>query len=179
MAAARGWWPAAWLPTGARLPLSLLVTGGALTAEQADAIYVRTNLLSNQTPPPWSPSSAELLHRVSAPRLSHPTAVTIPTPHARSTSAHPQTAGLGLTSCEVGRFLTVGSPSGGGDGRALIFVHIPQGLPFGLLQHDVSRPADAACRPERPSRRPLNVLSELHGRYMAVTLDFTRLSPFE
>ena len=37
-------------------------------------------------------------------------------------------AGLGLTTCEVGRFLTVGSPSGGGTGSALIFVHIPQGV---------------------------------------------------
>ena len=47
------------------------------------------------------------------------------------------TAGLGLTTCEVGRWLTMGSPSGGGDGHALIFTHIPQGLPFGLLQHDM------------------------------------------
>ena len=47
------------------------------------------------------------------------------------------TAGLGLTNCEIGRFLTVGSPSGGGDGSALIFTHIPQGLPFGLLTHDM------------------------------------------
>ena len=47
------------------------------------------------------------------------------------------TSGLGVTSCEVGRFLTVGSPSGGTDGRGLIFVHIPQGLPFGLLVHDM------------------------------------------
>jgi len=45
--------------------------------------------------------------------------------------------GLGLTSCETGRFLTVGSPSGGTNGHALIFVHIPQGLPFGLLVHDM------------------------------------------
>ena len=66
---------------------------------------------------------------------------------------------LGLTTCEVGRWLTVGStknsldtnpnpdpnsdwftsgsPSGGNDGRGLIFVHIPQGLPFGLLVHDM------------------------------------------
>jgi hypothetical protein len=35
-------------------------------------------------------------------------------------------SGLGLTTCEIGRWLTVGSPSGGGDGHALIFVHIPQ-----------------------------------------------------
>jgi hypothetical protein len=47
------------------------------------------------------------------------------------------TAGLGLTTCEIGRFLTVGSPSGGTNGDALIFVHIPQGLPFGLLTHDM------------------------------------------
>ena len=45
--------------------------------------------------------------------------------------------GLGLTACEAGRFLTMGSPSGGGTGAALIFVHIPQGLPFGLLVHDM------------------------------------------
>ena len=45
--------------------------------------------------------------------------------------------GLGVTSCEGGRFLTVGSPSGGSSGAALIFVHIPQGLPFGLLVHDM------------------------------------------
>ena len=44
------------------------------------------------------------------------------------------TSGSGLTSCEVGKFLTVGTPSGGG-GR--IFVHIPQGFPFGLLVHDM------------------------------------------
>ena len=47
------------------------------------------------------------------------------------------TMGLGLTTCETGRFLTMGSPSGGGTGSALIFVHIPQGLPFGLLVHDM------------------------------------------
>ena len=46
-------------------------------------------------------------------------------------------AGLGLTTCEVGRWLTMGSPSGGDDGSALIFTHIPQGLPHGLLQHDM------------------------------------------
>ena len=36
------------------------------------------------------------------------------------------TSGLGLTTCEIGRWLTMGSPAGGSDGRALIFVHIPQ-----------------------------------------------------
>ena len=49
------------------------------------------------------------------------------------------TAGLGVTTCEVGRWLTVGSPSGGGNGAALIFVHIPQGLPYGLLVQDMVR----------------------------------------
>ena len=47
------------------------------------------------------------------------------------------TAGLGVTTCEIGRWLTVGSPSGGGSGAALVFAHIPQGLPFGLLVHDM------------------------------------------
>eukprot|EP01051_Picozoa_sp_SAG22_P006147 SAG22_NODE_392_length_11210_cov_3.879669_8_plen_1389_part_00 len=47
------------------------------------------------------------------------------------------TAGLGLTTCETGRWLTMGSPAGGSDGRALIFVHIPQGMPYGLLVHDM------------------------------------------
>ena len=47
------------------------------------------------------------------------------------------TSGLGLTTCEVGRFLTAGSPSAGTTGDGLIFVHIPQGLPFGLLVHDM------------------------------------------
>lgn len=40
------------------------------------------------------------------------------------------TSGQGQTTCMVGRWLTDGSPSSG-DG--LIFTHIPQGLPFGLL----------------------------------------------
>ena len=42
--------------------------------------------------------------------------------------------GLGLTTCEAGRFLSMGSPSGGG---TRIFVHTPQGFPFGLLVHDM------------------------------------------
>jgi phage tail protein X len=47
------------------------------------------------------------------------------------------TAGLGLTTCEIGRWLTMGSPAGGSTGSGLIFVHIPQGMPFGLLVHDM------------------------------------------
>lgn len=42
--------------------------------------------------------------------------------------------GTGLTACESGKFLSLGVPSGGG-GR--IFVHTPQGYPFGLLVHDM------------------------------------------
>jgi hypothetical protein len=43
-------------------------------------------------------------------------------------------SGQGRTTCAVGRWLSDGSPSSG-DG--LIFVHTPQGLPFGLLVHDM------------------------------------------
>jgi hypothetical protein len=43
-------------------------------------------------------------------------------------------AGQGVTNCSVGRWLTDGSPSSGG---RLIFTHIPQGMPFGLLVHDM------------------------------------------
>jgi hypothetical protein len=43
-------------------------------------------------------------------------------------------SGQGNTSCAVGRWLTDGSPS---SGSHLIFTHIPQGLPFGLLVHDM------------------------------------------
>jgi hypothetical protein len=43
-------------------------------------------------------------------------------------------SGQGNTSCAVGRWLTDGSPS---SGSRLIFTHIPQGLPFGLLVHDM------------------------------------------
>eukprot|EP00966_Prymnesium_polylepis_P290083 6701240-Prymnesium_polylepis.1 len=43
------------------------------------------------------------------------------------------TSGLGLTNCTTGRFLGVGSPAGGGQ---RLFVHVPQGLPYGLLVHD-------------------------------------------
>ena len=46
------------------------------------------------------------------------------------------TAGQGVTACPVGKWLTMGSPSIGG-GSGLIFVHIPQGMPFGLLVHDM------------------------------------------
>ena len=42
--------------------------------------------------------------------------------------------GTGLTKCEAGKFLTIGTPSGG-NGR--IFAHTPQGYPFGLLVHDM------------------------------------------
>ena len=44
------------------------------------------------------------------------------------------TQGMGLTSCNSGRFLSLGVPSGG-NGR--MFVHIPQGFPYGLLVHDM------------------------------------------
>ena len=44
------------------------------------------------------------------------------------------TAGLGVASCPTGRFLGVGSPAGGG---SRLFVHTPQGWPFGLLVHDM------------------------------------------
>ena len=57
------------------------------------------------------------------------------------------TAGLGLTTCEVGRWLTVGSPSGGGSGNALMFVHVPQGLPFGLLVHDMVESIELGVEP--------------------------------
>ena len=57
------------------------------------------------------------------------------------------TAGLGLTTCEVGRWLTVGSPSGGGSGNALMFVHVPQGLPFGLLVHDMVESNEIGVQP--------------------------------
>jgi hypothetical protein len=43
-------------------------------------------------------------------------------------------SGQGNTSCAVGRWLTNGSPS---SGSHLIFTHIPQGLPYGLLVHDM------------------------------------------
>ena len=41
--------------------------------------------------------------------------------------------GAGLTSCNSGRFLSLGVPSGG----TRMFVHIPQGFPYGLLVHDM------------------------------------------
>ena len=44
------------------------------------------------------------------------------------------TQGEGLTTCNSGRFLSLGVPSGG-NGR--MFVHIPQGFPYGLLVHDM------------------------------------------
>ena len=44
------------------------------------------------------------------------------------------TSGQGVTNCSnAGRWLADGSPSSGG---GLIFTHIPQGMPFGLLVHD-------------------------------------------
>ena len=46
-------------------------------------------------------------------------------------------SGQGNTSCEVGKWLQLGTASSGGGGTGLMFVHIPQGLPFGLLQHDM------------------------------------------
>jgi len=41
--------------------------------------------------------------------------------------------GAGLTTCNSGRFLSLGVPSGG----TRMFVHIPQGFPYGLLVHDM------------------------------------------
>ena len=64
-------------------------------------------------------------------------------------------SGQGVTTCEVGKWLQVGTPAGGNNGNALMFVHIPQGLPFGLLQHDMverfllyffTQSAHSACR---------------------------------
>ncbi len=46
--------------------------------------------------------------------------------------------GLGLTDCPLGRFLGLGVPAGGGGTR--MFVHIPQGFPYGLLVHDMIEP---------------------------------------
>ena len=43
------------------------------------------------------------------------------------------TQGAGLTTCDSGRFLSLGVPSGG----TRMFVHIPQGFPYGLLVHDM------------------------------------------
>ena len=43
--------------------------------------------------------------------------------------------GAGLTSCESGRFISLGVPSSA-SGR--MFVHIPQGFPYGLLVHDMT-----------------------------------------
>ena len=46
------------------------------------------------------------------------------------------TSGQGVTTCEVGRWLTLGTASGS-NANPLIFTHVPQGIPFGLLVHDM------------------------------------------
>ena len=42
-------------------------------------------------------------------------------------------SGAGLTSCEIGRWMCMGSPSAGD----AVFTHVPFGFPHGLLQHDM------------------------------------------
>jgi hypothetical protein len=42
-------------------------------------------------------------------------------------------SGLGLTTCPIGRFMCAGSPAAG----VAVFTHVPFGMPFGLLQHDM------------------------------------------
>ena len=42
-------------------------------------------------------------------------------------------SGIGLTNCEIGRWMTMGAPAAG----TAIFTHVPFGFPFGLLQHDM------------------------------------------
>ena len=45
-------------------------------------------------------------------------------------------SGQGITNCEVGRWLTLGTASGS-NANPLIFTHVPQGIPVGLLVHDM------------------------------------------
>ena len=45
-------------------------------------------------------------------------------------------SGQGITKCEIGRWLTLGTASGG-NANPLIFTHVPQGIPVGLLVHDM------------------------------------------
>ena len=57
-------------------------------------------------------------------------------------------SGQGLTDCEVGRWLTMGSPSGGGTGSALIFVHVSRHPPPAL--HAACSPAPSLLHTRSP-----------------------------